>query len=168
MVWSTPRTWVTGEVVTASIMNTHVRDQFDAGFPHGTTWQTYTPTLTATTTNPTLGSGAVQSGRYYRIGRLVTVHVQIAFGTSGVAAGSGTYLVSAPINIATSLSTVVRMGAGDVFDFSTGARRPVSVAAGLGSGAFQMVYNSGVVTDAQPWTWAASDEIWLFAVYEAA
>lgn len=26
MAWTTPRTWVTGELVTASIMNTHVRD----------------------------------------------------------------------------------------------------------------------------------------------
>lgn len=26
MTWTTPRTWVTSEVVTASIMNTHVRD----------------------------------------------------------------------------------------------------------------------------------------------
>lgn len=28
MSWSTPRTWVAAELVTASIMNTHVRDQF--------------------------------------------------------------------------------------------------------------------------------------------
>ncbi len=28
MAWTTPRTWVTAEVVTASQMNTHVRDQF--------------------------------------------------------------------------------------------------------------------------------------------
>lgn len=29
MAWTTPRTWVTGEVVTASLMNTHVRDNFN-------------------------------------------------------------------------------------------------------------------------------------------
>lgn len=29
MAWTTPRTWVAGEVVTASIMNTHVRDNLD-------------------------------------------------------------------------------------------------------------------------------------------
>lgn len=28
MAWSTPRTWVAGELVTASIMNTYVRDEF--------------------------------------------------------------------------------------------------------------------------------------------
>ena len=29
MGWTAPRTWVDGEVVTASIMNTHVRDNFE-------------------------------------------------------------------------------------------------------------------------------------------
>jgi len=28
MAWSTPRTWVTGETVTAALMNAHIRDQF--------------------------------------------------------------------------------------------------------------------------------------------
>lgn len=28
MAWTAPRTWVTSEVVTASVMNTHVRDNF--------------------------------------------------------------------------------------------------------------------------------------------
>lgn len=30
MAWTTPRTWSAGETVTATIMNTHVRDQFNA------------------------------------------------------------------------------------------------------------------------------------------
>lgn len=30
MAYTAPRTWVTGELVTASMMNTHVRDNFDA------------------------------------------------------------------------------------------------------------------------------------------
>jgi hypothetical protein len=38
MAWTTPRTWVVGEVVTAALMNTHVRDDFLALFPdHATT-----------------------------------------------------------------------------------------------------------------------------------
>ncbi len=36
MAWSVPRTWVTGELVTGSIMNTHVRDNFNALLPVGT------------------------------------------------------------------------------------------------------------------------------------
>lgn len=30
MTWTTPRTWVTGELVTSTIMNAHVRDNLDA------------------------------------------------------------------------------------------------------------------------------------------
>lgn len=30
MAWTTPRTWVAGEVVTAALMNTHLRDNLDA------------------------------------------------------------------------------------------------------------------------------------------
>lgn len=31
--WTTPRTWVTGEVVTSSVMNTHIRDNFNETCP---------------------------------------------------------------------------------------------------------------------------------------
>lgn len=38
MAWTTPRTWTTGEIVTAAMMNTHVRDNLNAlfsrRFPH--------------------------------------------------------------------------------------------------------------------------------------
>lgn len=34
-MWTAPRTWVTGEVVTSTIMNTHIRDNFNALLPVG-------------------------------------------------------------------------------------------------------------------------------------
>jgi hypothetical protein len=39
MAWTTPRTWTTGELVTKTIMDTHVRDNFNwlAGFGIGGT-----------------------------------------------------------------------------------------------------------------------------------
>ena len=40
MAWTAPRTWVVNEVVTASIMNTHVRDNFDALAGYGTSLPT--------------------------------------------------------------------------------------------------------------------------------
>mgnify|MGYP003139871490 CR=1 FL=1 len=33
MAWTSPRTWVTGEIVTAALMNTHVRDNFNVTAP---------------------------------------------------------------------------------------------------------------------------------------
>lgn len=34
MAWTTPRTWVDGELVTAALLNTHVRDNLNAIGPH--------------------------------------------------------------------------------------------------------------------------------------
>jgi len=67
--WTAPRTWTTGELVTASIMNTHVRDNLDwlktpvesgnitfaADFT--TTSATYTDVTGITTTITTVGGG---------------------------------------------------------------------------------------------------------------
>lgn len=36
MAWTTPRDWTTGELVTSTIMNTHVRDNLNALLPIGT------------------------------------------------------------------------------------------------------------------------------------
>ena len=38
MAWTTPRTWTTGEMVTAALMNTHVRDNLNVVLPGGMTF----------------------------------------------------------------------------------------------------------------------------------
>ena len=57
---------------------------------------TYTPTLTATSSNPTLGSGAVRLGRYFRVQKQGWLSVQIWVASSGYAAGTGTYEIDLP------------------------------------------------------------------------
>lgn len=57
---------------------------------------TYTPALTALTTNPTLGAGSSQLGSYSLSGKIMTGAFFVAFGTSGSAIGSGAYMVSLP------------------------------------------------------------------------
>lgn len=64
-----------------------------------TGWLTYTPVLTAATTNPTLGTGSTQSGEYKIVGDLLFCRGYIAFGTSGAAAGSGSYFISLPPSV---------------------------------------------------------------------
>lgn len=59
-------------------------------------WGTYTPALTATTTNPTLGTGSAQLGKWSKEGTHATVAVFLKFGSSGAAPGSGTYEISLP------------------------------------------------------------------------
>lgn len=126
-------------------------------------WTAYTPTLTATTTNPTLGTGPTQSGRWSQFGKLVTGQASIIFGTSPTA-GSGTYLVLLPAAVASSL---VIVGNFMVFDSSGSTWRAGSIQQGASNTTAVLVMGGGnLITDASPWVWAASDEIRYSFMYE--
>ena len=135
----------------------------------------YTPTLTASTTNPTLGSGSSRVGEYRYIGpKLVWFTVEIAFGTSGVNPGSGIYSVSLPFTAAA--SSVVHSGAihGSVNDDSASDNNIIGcgITSGLTtvtlffwdptSAAVQTVHNNA------PFTFAANDSIQFSGIYEVA
>jgi len=90
-VWTTtPRTWVAGEVPTATHFNENVRD-FGRAFSDA--WTSYTPTLTASTTNPT---NWTQTGYYMQAGKLVIAKFKLTAGAS-MTAGSGTYYIALPV-----------------------------------------------------------------------
>lgn len=61
MAWTAPRTWTTGEVVTSTIMNTHVRDNFLA-VPYVVAQSGAGATVTNTTTETDLISFTVPAG----------------------------------------------------------------------------------------------------------
>jgi hypothetical protein len=94
MAWTTPRTWVSGETVTAALMNTHVRDNLSALLPSGTGWTT--PTFAAGTYTAsgsmtwTLASGDVALHKYIVIGK--TVHWHLVLTTTTVAGTPSTGL----------------------------------------------------------------------------
>lgn len=83
----------------------------------GPTWTSYTPAMTATTTNPTLGTGSSVLGAWTRSGKTVHARAYIKCGTSGTATGSGTYRVSLPVTART-LSVGGHFGVGEVYDAS--------------------------------------------------
>lgn len=157
--------------MTAALGNTHWRDNFKA---IGDPWTTYTPTLTATTTNPTLGTGSVSTGRYMAAGKLIIAQYKIAFGTSGTAAGSGSYLIALPVAPSGFASNAV-IGNGICVDSSANGLGPVILRVnGVGSTLtmqFPATWPGGTattVTHVNLVPWAASDEIWGSVVYEAA
>lgn len=131
----------------------------------GTSFSTYTPSLTGSSSNPTLGSGATADGRYYQIGKLVVVHVDIKFGTSS-AAGSGTYSVSLPVSASTSIP-FARVGSGLCRDDSASASY-VTVASIATSSTVALFTDSGQVGAASPFAWGDSDFLRLVLMYEAA
>jgi len=144
-----------GQVLTAATLNTI-----------GAAWETYTPTLTASTTNPTLGTGSSAAGKYGRVNKLVYGQGQINFGSAGVSAGSGFYFVSLPITALTSGQVI---GQFQIYDSSAAAVYLGTVISDTTSRGI-MYYGAPatVVTNSTPMVWAASDFIRYTFQYEGA
>lgn len=155
-----------------------VQDRANAGVlvhPDGLDWNTYTPTLTATTSNPNIGTTGQIFGEYRRVmgGEWVFVQVHVVFGGTGISAGSGTYQISLPYpcgtftNVANSfLNGVVRL-----FDSSASSFACGYPFIGNGGNLIQFASphrsagGADNVTNSNPWTWAAGDEIQFSAFY---
>jgi hypothetical protein len=70
-----------------------------------TTWSSYTPTISATTTSPTLPTVHSIFGKYAVQGGLMTLMFSLSYESSaGAAAGDGTYKISLPPGFATTLA----------------------------------------------------------------
>lgn len=117
-------------------------------------FSTWTPVLTAATTNPTLGSGSVQDGGYVQIGKLVTAWFHIQFGSSGISAGSGDYRISLPVTGATSSSPIIPLGFGSGFlapgPFSLLRHSTTTMKLWMPSGSAYFA-GSGIAAGAQLW-----------------
>jgi hypothetical protein len=170
MAWTTPGTATAGEVLTAAFWNANVRDNLNEIAPITAGWTSWTPVLSATTTNPTIGTGNIRTGQYQKVGTLVNVQFRIVFGTSGVAAGSGVYRFDLPITPSLLSGNFDPIGHGVIYDTSTGDFRVVALV-GVGGSTVEMYFNGTTnffVTNAQPWTWAASDILNGQLTYRAA
>jgi hypothetical protein len=97
----------------------------------------YTPALTASTTNPTLGNSTV-TGNYVRYDQLYIVHVTLTIGST-FSVGSGTYYLSLPVSLAGSVA-----GTGSFYDSSTGNIYPI-IAVNTTSSSTVALYQTDVV-----------------------
>jgi hypothetical protein len=134
---------------------------------------TYTATLTASTTNPNLGTGGAAEGRYTLFnGKWCTVRGTIFFGT-GATAGSGQYLVALPFQSSASISNgVSHVG-------SMMCRDTSAVVLGFGTcyisaNALNMAFYvrtssvEGTMNSGAPFAWASTDYISFDITYEIA
>lgn len=128
----------------------------------GGAWAAYTPTLT----NVTLGTGGTMTARYFQMGKLVFVQLQMILGTGGDVTGN--LGVSLPVT-ARGTSPVV-WGMGIVLDDSAGtgqravAVQPTSTTA-VG---FVNALTGGTVAASNPMDWAVNDQLRVAFFYEAA
>lgn len=158
MAWTTPRTWVSGETLTAALLNTHVRDNFDA---IGDPWTSYSPTLS----NWTLGNGTL-TGYYIQAGSLVIGKLSYTVGSTDTK--SGAIVFSLPVTKVTDGGLGTPLGTAELFDTSGSARNFVHCAQNA-TGSMRFYDAAGTaVTDASPWTWATGDTIEVSFRYEAA
>lgn len=133
---------------------------------------TYVPTLTAATTNPTLGTGSTQAGFYYRLGDWIIGEARIRFGSSGAAAGTGLYAISLPVaanatfhNIGGGTGIASPIGSGALRDNSIpSASRPCVPYLQTATTA-RMLTGNGNVDDAVPWIWAINDALNIQFMY---
>jgi len=122
------------------------------------------PTLGATTTPPTMGTGATRNGwMTINPGPSVTFTWFIRFGTSGVAAGTGNYTVSLPVNANAAFGSngAPAFGSALLADNSSGAFKVTTCFIDQSDlTTVRFIAEGGViVTNAAPWTWAAQDYI---------
>lgn len=168
MAWSSPRTWVAGEVVTAAIGNTHWRDNFRA---IGDAWTAYTPTWKsgAGGTDIAIGNGTLAGG-FMHAGKLVSFRILIVRGSTTNLGTTG-YAFGLPVT----MTTFRNCGPAHVLDSSASATIPhmwhgvntteiVVHATGGSSG--RRIDNDGFGTT--PTAWATSDEIVMTGTYQAA
>lgn len=86
MAWTTPRTWVPGELVTASMMNTQIRDNQSFLYSNISSW---TPTITFDTPGNLNVVYATQIGTWARGGGYVFARMVIVTSTFTFTTASG-------------------------------------------------------------------------------
>lgn len=163
---TTPRTWVTGELLTATLLNVELRDALTNLQAAWTAW-TPSPALTVVSgTNPTMGNSTVV-GATHQIGKTILWRLRITLGST-FAAGSGTYALAMPFGIGGILSNEDPIGYGQVL--AGGARRAIQVYALTVNTAFMVRTSTEAdLTSSGPGVaWAAGQVISLTGVYQSA
>lgn len=149
MAWTTPRTWVAGEVPTAATFNTHVKGNFDA---IGGAWTAFTPTVQSWT----LGNGTVAAA-YMQAGKLVHFRIRVNWGSTTVTAATltlGGLPIATHADFAAGLRWVARDASGPASFFGDADLLGAATA-----------FNLRATT---PFTWAADDYIVVTGTYEGA
>lgn len=133
-----------------------------------TSTATFNPSLTAATTNPTLGTGGLAEGRYTLWGgKFCHFSGTVQFGTSGANAGSGQYFLSLPFSTSNQIANGVR----HIGTIAARDSSPVALFTGVcyaasNAATMSFMINNALVNNAAPITWAANDYISFSITYE--
>lgn len=144
-------------------------DKIDSLFRAST--HTYSPAWTGAVGNPVLGAGGFVEGKYIRLfPRIVVGFFRIFAGGAGFSAGSGTYRISVPATMDTSLDTfadTVPVGKAALYDDSTVANGSnMLVTYNTATDLFNLrISSGGSWTNAAPITMAQNDRLSGYFMY---
>lgn len=131
----------------------------------------FTPTVAASTSNPTITYGSGSSGWYSRDGDWVDFIFSLILGGT-ITGGSGTWRVTLPIpGLAMGTDTKHDIGDGHLWDASAGQALTCAWRFIAGATAIEPVPDltaSAFVDLTHPWTWSTSDELRGHVRYPAA
>jgi phage tail tape-measure protein len=134
----------------------------------GAAWENWTPVLSASVTNPNLGTTSTKDGRYCRINKTIIAQANFTFGGAGITAGSGFYKCSLPFAAITAAPTIGSVVAIDVSTFASTINivglDTTTLAIGYGTGGASLAAS----IQAGTYPWATGDILRWFMIYEAA
>ena len=119
-------------------------------------WTSYTPSWTATTTNPSIGNGTL-SGEYLQIGNIVHVALTMRAGST-TTFGSGDWLFNYPVPPDTGNANIYQVGTSYAFDSGT---RYFGFTQYAGSSKWTAVLSGNYVNSASPMVWSAANGDYL-------
>lgn len=136
--------------------------QVTAGMVASEAWTDYTPN----NTNVTVGNG-IQTARYMKVGRTVTVLYKLLFGST--TSFAGTILIGLPVAHANTVG-IISVGSGFINDAGTTNYLCTAYVESAGASQIKILTHSNAnpVGPTQPMTWTTSDVLTFTLVYEAA
>lgn len=159
MAWTSPRTYVAGELVTAAILNTDIRDNLLAL----STWVSFTPTWTGSGSNPSIGNGTL-TGKYVRAGQLVIFDITLVIGST-TTLGTGDYSWALPVTAAAGGSHVIPVSTLDSGNAYIPSEGRISTTTTL---QVLQVPNGTLFGASSPMVWANGDTMRVTGIYIAA
>jgi hypothetical protein len=136
-----------------------------------TPWSSYTPSFTATSGTPAMGTGGGLFGRYKQFGKIVHLNIYGLFGTAAVVFGTGSWFWTLPV-AASSINNMKKIGSAYLNDTSAGGGGHYAGIAGifplLSVNSLTAFAGNAQVGAVAPFPWAINDNFALNITYESA
>ena len=157
MAWTNPKTFTANSVLTASELNTHLRENLKAA----TEWTSYTVTWAATGGTPSIGNGTL-TGRYIAAGNLCHFSIRLTFGSTTSVGTTTAWTFSLPVT-----AQGAALFPAQAFDNGVGVRNGLAGVIASGTVIAPVLDNSGTSWGyATPFTWTTGDAVTVSGTYE--